>query len=36
VQAQKPGRARRSFEGKVQAILPEVNPATRTLKARSS
>jgi Cu(I)/Ag(I) efflux system membrane fusion protein len=23
-----------TFEGKVQAILPEVNPATRTLKAR--
>ena len=32
---EQPGAARAStFDGRVQAILPEVNPATRTLKAR--
>ena len=34
VQARSPAVPGTVFEGKVQAILPEVNPATRTLKAR--
>lgn len=34
VQARSPAAPGTSFDGKVQAILPEVNPATRTLKAR--
>lgn len=34
VQARSPAAPGTTFEGKVQAILPEVNPATRTLKAR--
>jgi Cu(I)/Ag(I) efflux system membrane fusion protein len=34
VQAWSPGAPGISFDGKVQALLPEVNPATRTLKAR--
>ena len=34
VQARSPAAPGTAFEGKVQAILPEVNPATRTLKAR--
>lgn len=34
VQARSPAVPGTTFEGKVQAILPEVNPATRTLKAR--
>ena len=34
VQARSPAVPGEVFEGKVQAILPEVNPATRTLKAR--
>ena len=34
VQARSPGVPGAVFEGKVQAILPEVNLATRTLKAR--
>ena len=34
VQARSPAAPGTIFEGKVQAILPEVNPATRTLKAR--
>jgi Cu(I)/Ag(I) efflux system membrane fusion protein len=34
VQARSPAAPGAVFEGKVQAILPEVNPATRTLKAR--
>jgi Cu(I)/Ag(I) efflux system membrane fusion protein len=34
VQARSPAAPGMTFEGKVQAILPEVNPATRTLKAR--
>lgn len=34
VQARSPAAPGATFEGKVQAILPEVNPATRTLKAR--
>jgi Cu(I)/Ag(I) efflux system membrane fusion protein len=34
VQATSPAVPGVSFEGKVQAILPEVNAATRTLKAR--
>jgi Cu(I)/Ag(I) efflux system membrane fusion protein len=34
VQARSPAVPGTVFEGKVQAILPEVNPGTRTLKAR--
>lgn len=34
VQAKSPAIPGATFEGKVQAILPEVNPTTRTLKAR--
>ena len=34
VQARTPAAPGTVFDGKVQAILPEVNPATRTLKAR--
>ena len=34
VQAHSPAVPGTTFDGKVQAILPEVNPATRTLKAR--
>lgn len=34
VQARSPAAPDTTFDGKVQAILPEVNPATRTLKAR--
>ena len=34
VQARSPAVPGVIFDGKVQAILPEVNPATRTLKAR--
>jgi len=34
VQAKSPAAPGETFDGKVQAILPEVNPATRTLKAR--
>jgi Cu(I)/Ag(I) efflux system membrane fusion protein len=34
VQAKSPAAPGETFEGKVQAILPEVNAATRTLKAR--
>lgn len=34
VQALSPAVLGMTFEGKVQAILPEVNPGTRTLKAR--
>jgi len=34
VQARSPAVPGVSFDGKVQALLPEVNPATRTLKAR--
>jgi Cu(I)/Ag(I) efflux system membrane fusion protein len=34
VQATSPALPGAAFEGRVQAILPEVNPATRTLKAR--
>ncbi|MDB5929262.1 MAG: secretion protein HlyD [Polaromonas sp.] len=34
VRARSPAAPGVTFEGKVQAILPEVNPATRTLKAR--
>ncbi|VTU31390.1 Cation efflux system protein CusB precursor [Variovorax sp. SRS16] len=34
VQARSPAAPGRTFDGKVQAILPEVNPGTRTLKAR--
>ncbi len=34
VQAKSPAVPGVTFDGKVQAILPEVNPATRTLKAR--
>lgn len=34
VQAQSPAVPGVSFDGKVQALLPDVNPATRTLKAR--
>ncbi|MFM9915764.1 MAG: efflux RND transporter periplasmic adaptor subunit [Rhizobacter sp.] len=34
VQASSPAAPVAKFEGKVQAILPEVNPTTRTLKAR--
>ncbi|ABE45400.1 efflux RND transporter periplasmic adaptor subunit [Polaromonas sp. JS666] len=34
VQARSPAAPGTTFNGKVQAILPEVNPATRTLRAR--
>lgn len=34
VQARSPAVPGTVFDGKVQAILPEVNPSTRTLKAR--
>jgi membrane fusion protein, copper/silver efflux system len=34
VRAKSPAVPGAVFEGKVQALLPEVNPATRTLKAR--
>lgn len=34
VQARSPATPGTTFDGKVQAILPDVNPATRTLKAR--
>ena len=34
VEARTPALPDRVFKGKVSAILPEVNPATRTLKAR--
>lgn len=34
VQATSPAVPGTTFEGKVQAILPDVNPTTRTLKAR--
>lgn len=34
VQARSPAAPGVTFDGKVQAILPEVNPATRTRKAR--
>lgn len=34
VQARTPAAPGETFEGKVQAILPDVNSATRTLKAR--
>jgi len=34
VQARSPAVPGVGFDGKVQALLPEVNPATRTLKAR--
>jgi Cu(I)/Ag(I) efflux system membrane fusion protein len=34
VQARSPALPGALFEGRVQALLPEVNPATRTLKAR--
>ncbi len=34
VQATSPATPGAKFDGKVQAILPEVNPTTRTLKAR--
>jgi len=34
VQAKSPAAPGATFEGKVQAIVPEVNPTTRTLKAR--
>jgi Cu(I)/Ag(I) efflux system membrane fusion protein len=34
VQARSPAAPGTVFEGKVQAILPELNPATRTVKAR--
>ncbi len=34
VQAKSPAVPGVTFEGKLQALLPEVNPATRTLKAR--
>lgn len=34
VQARSPAAPGMTFDGKVQAILPEVNPVTRTLKAR--
>jgi Cu(I)/Ag(I) efflux system membrane fusion protein len=34
VQARSPAVPGVRFDGKVQALLPEVNPATRTLKAR--
>ncbi len=34
VQARSPALPGTTFDGKVQALLPEVNPTTRTLKAR--
>ena len=34
VQAKSPAAPGATFDGKVQAIVPEVNPTTRTLKAR--
>jgi Cu(I)/Ag(I) efflux system membrane fusion protein len=34
VQAKSPAAPGTTFDGKVQAILPDVNPATRTIKAR--
>ena len=34
VQARSPAAPGATFDGKVQAIVPEVNPTTRTLKAR--
>jgi Cu(I)/Ag(I) efflux system membrane fusion protein len=34
VQARTPAAPGETFEGKVQALLPDVNPTTRTLKAR--
>ncbi|RSZ44107.1 MULTISPECIES: efflux RND transporter periplasmic adaptor subunit [unclassified Variovorax] len=34
VKARTPAAPGETFDGKVQAILPDVNPATRTLKAR--
>ena len=34
VQAKSPAVPGASFDGKVQALLPDVNPSTRTLKAR--
>jgi Cu(I)/Ag(I) efflux system membrane fusion protein len=34
VQASSPASPGTTFNGKVEALLPEVNPATRTLKAR--
>nr|WP_312028356.1 efflux RND transporter periplasmic adaptor subunit [Aquabacterium sp. J223] len=34
VQAQSPALSGATFEGRVQALLPEVNPTTRTVKAR--
>lgn len=34
VQARSSAAPSMTFDGKVQAVLPEVNPATRTLKAR--
>ncbi|GER21263.1 secretion protein HlyD [Variovorax paradoxus] len=34
VQARTPAAPGETFDGRVQAILPDVNPATRTLKAR--
>lgn len=34
VEAQSPAAPGMSFSGRVQALLPEVDPATRTLKAR--
>ena len=34
VQAKSPAVPGTTFEGRVQALLPEVNPGTRTLKAR--
>ncbi|WP_183022837.1 efflux RND transporter periplasmic adaptor subunit [Variovorax sp. UMC13] len=34
VQARTPAAPGETFDGKVQALLPDVNPATRTLKAR--
>ena len=34
VEARSPGASGTVFKGRVQAILPEVNPTTRTLKAR--
>ena len=34
VQARSPAVPGTAFEGRVQALLPEVNPTTRTLKAR--
>jgi len=34
VEARTPAVSRAVFKGKVAAILPEVNPATRTIKAR--